>query len=57
MPSRLVAWGRAEREEARLGSAMSCEGAMAELVDERDESDLVDIARHGEDVCGVYDGE
>lgn len=39
-PSRLLACGREEREQDRLGSAMSWSGAMAELVEEREESDL-----------------
>ena len=41
----LFACGREEREHARLGSAMSCSGAMPELEDERDEPDFVDMTQ------------
>lgn len=41
----LFACGREDSEQERLGSAMSCSGAMAELVEERDEADLVDMAQ------------
>ena len=40
-PSRLLACGREESEHDRLGSAMSWLGAIAELAEEREESDLV----------------
>ncbi|EKM53287.1 uncharacterized protein PHACADRAFT_259542 [Phanerochaete carnosa HHB-10118-sp] len=50
IPSRLLACGSEDSEQARLGSEMSCSGAMAELEDERDEPDLVDMAQ-GNVVC------
>lgn len=44
--SRFFAWGREEREQARLGRAMSWGGMeFAELAEEREEADLlVDMA-------------
>lgn len=39
-PSRLVACGSADSAHDRLGSAMRLSGAMAELADEREDSDL-----------------
>lgn len=50
MPSRLLACGSEDSEQARLGSEMSCSWAMAELEDERDEPDLVDMTQ-GDVVC------
>lgn len=46
-PSRLLACGRDESAQERLGSESSCEGGMAAVlaVDEREEPDVVDMAQ------------